>query len=139
MDFGIIVAPVVLWICISGVNKLAELYVRRKERLAIIDKFGERFDPSLLGNPFGFASGGTSHSFGALRAGCLLLGLGLGFLTGLLLSTLLIANGYNTEEWHYREILFNAAYVSPVLLFGGLGLLLSFLIENKIRNKNKQG
>jgi putative exporter of polyketide antibiotics len=108
--------------------------------MTIIEKFGDKFDPSLLnGIPPDFSGIKWGKSFGALKAGCLLLGLGLGLLVGMFISTSLIANGYDIDNWQNREMLFSVAYSSSLLLFGGAGLIAAFVIENKMRSREKQG
>ncbi|MDR1331128.1 MAG: hypothetical protein LBK07_03405 [Tannerella sp.] len=139
MNLESIVVAIIVWICVSGFYSLVELYARRRERIAIIEKFGDKFDPSLLyGKSSGFSGLDLGKSFSALKAGCLLLGLGLGLLVGLLISTALISKGYDVDNWQNRNMLFSVAYSSSVLLFGGAGLIAAFVIENKMRNKEKQ-
>ena len=127
-----IVAPLIVWICVSGVYGLFELFARKKERMAIIEKMGDKFDNSLLDGKFNTLNM-SFKSFSSLKIGCLLAGLGLGLLVGLLISTTLIPNVYHagTEHWRidrYAEV----AYGASVLLFGGIGLLISFVVENKM-------
>jgi hypothetical protein len=137
MDLEFIVAPVVIWILVSGLYSLMELYARRNERMAIIEKLGDKFDPSLLNSmTAGFRGLNVSKSFSSLKIGCLLFGVGLGLLVGLLIATALISDGYDHD--HNRD-LFGTAYASSFLLFGGLGLLTSFIIETRMKNREKQG
>lgn len=137
MEF--IVAPLIVWICVSGVYNLFELFARRKERMAIIEKLSEKSDVSFLVEKLNRKNGlsnPVSTSFNSLKIGCLLVGLGLGLLVGLIITTNLVHNGYNMHDHQEREI-FGGAYGASVLLFGGLGLLISFLIEIKLKNNNK--
>jgi len=129
-----IVAPLIVWICVSGVYGLFELFARKKERMAIIEKMGDKFDNSLLDGKFNTLNM-SFKSFSSLKIGCLLAGLGLGLLVGLLISTTLIPNVYHagTEHWRidrYAEVAYGAS--ASVLLFGGIGLLISFVVENKM-------
>ncbi|MDR0796380.1 MAG: hypothetical protein LBE79_10100 [Tannerella sp.] len=133
MEF--IFVPLVVWICVSGVYGLFELYARRKERLALIEKMGEKVDNSLLGGGFNVLNL-SFKSFSSLKIGCLLMGLGLGLLVGLLISAILYSNNFYSgmDNWRidrYSEV----AYGASVLLFGGVGLLISFLVENKLNRK----
>ena len=41
------------------------------------------------------------------------------------------------KKWS-EEQLFEVAYVSPVLIFGGLGLLCSYLLERRLSTDDKQ-
>jgi hypothetical protein len=138
MNMEFIMVPVVLWICVTGFYKMLELYARRKERMVIIEKFGDKFEPTLLNSMApDFPKFNLGKSYGALKVGCLLLGLGLGLLVGLLINTVLIANGYDN---HYsRHEMYSVAYSASVLVFGGAGLLAAFMIEIKMKNREKQG
>jgi hypothetical protein len=137
MNLEFIMVPVILWICVTGFYKVLELYARRRERMVIIEKFGDKFEPALLHNMSpGFPNLNFGKSFGALKAGCLLLGLGLGLLVGLFIYLALTANGYE-ENWHNRQI-FSVAYSASVLIFGSIGLIVAFVIELKMQNREKQ-
>ena len=135
MDF--ITVPLVVGIITLGIYRLFDLFVRKKERLAIIEKIGEKFDSSMIENkfsfPFKFEGGGA---FGTLKIGCLLLGVGLGLLVGYFICYGTLAGFYNGE---YNDNAYQTAgviYGSCVLLFGGLGLLVAFIIEMKyLKNK----
>jgi len=133
MDF--IVAPLIVWICVSGLYGLFELYARRGERKAMIEKMGDKLDASLLEGKFNLLNM-SPNSFSSLKIGCLLTGLGLGLLVGILLNTML--HSYNTwaglEHWRISNFI-GIAYGASVLFFGGIGLLVSFVIENKMNKK----
>ena len=80
---------IVVGIITLGIYKLFELFVGKKERLTMIEKLGDKLDPSMLGNrlslplPVGTPFMSSSPiSFSALKFGWLLLGMGLGLLTG---------------------------------------------------------
>lgn len=137
MEF--IIAPLIVWICVSGLYGLFELFVRRKERMMIIEKLSEKDDLSCLMDKFGGKIGIPNYlrvSFSSLKIGCLLAGLGLGLLVGVIFSMVLSSNGYDMHDHRINEI-YGAAYAASVLLFGGLGLLVSFMIENKIQKNSK--
>ena len=128
MDF--IIVPLIVWICVSGVYGLFELFARRGERKAIIEKMGVIPDNSSLYGSFKLLNF-SSRSYSSLKIGCLLIGLGLGLLVGVLISVML-DNSYEKTNWRTTEV----AYGASVLLFGGIGLLVSFIIENRM-NKEK--
>ena len=135
MDF--ISVPVVCGIFVLGFYKLFELFVCKKERLAIIEKIGEKFSPDMLENKINLPSVGNV-SFSALKFGCLFVGLGLGLLVAYLICTTTL-EGYaemssDRFNWNLRETI-SVIYGACVLLFGGAGLLTSFLIELKISKK----
>ena len=133
----IIVLPTVCGIFVLGFYKLFELFVCKKERLAIIEKMGEKFSSDMLENKIKLPSVGNL-SFSALKFGCLFVGLGLGLLVAYLICTTTL-EGYaemssDRFNWNLRETI-SVIYGACVLLFGGAGLLTSFLIELKISKK----
>ena len=135
MDF--ISIPLVVGIITYGIFRLFDLFVRKKERLAIIEKIGEKFDPSMVENKFSFPMASTGNStFSTLKIACLLLGVGLGLLVGYFICLGSIA-GYNTMELRNNaNEISGVVYGATVLLFGGLGLLVAFVIEmNYLKKK----
>lgn len=134
MDF--IMIPTIIGIITLGFYKLFELFVCKKERLLIIEKMGEKFTPDMLDHKINFSSVGNV-SFSALKFGCLFVGIGLGLLVAYLICTTTI-DGYVERNanwsWEVRKSI-SVIYGACVLLFGGAGLLTSFLIELKISKK----
>lgn len=127
LDF--IMVPLVCGIFVLGFYKLFELFICKKERLLIIEKMGEKFTPDMLEHKLNFSSIGNM-SFSALKFGCLFMGFGLGLLAA-------FAIHYNFEDFLLKKWeIQTTVYGASVLLFGGLGLLIAFLIELNI-NKNK--
>jgi len=138
MDF--ILIPLVVGIITLGIFRLFDLFVRKKERLAIIEKIGEKFDPSMIENKFSFPIANSGNSaFGTLKIACLLLGVGLGLLIGYFICLNSIA-GYNTMNLQNNaNEISGVVYGASVLLFGGLGLLVAFIIEmNYTKNKKSE-
>lgn len=127
MDF--IMVPLIVGIVFTAIYGLFELFVRRKERILIIEKLADKIKQNEAENQMFLPSYcGPRFSFSALKIGCLLIGIGLGLLVGLFLNIGLDlnSNGYQTVS---------AAYGASVLLFGGLGLIIAFLIELRINKK----
>lgn len=137
MDF--ITIPLVVGIVTLGIYKLFELFVRKKERLSIIEKIGEKFDASMIENKFSFPSKiFKNFSFGSLKAGCLLMGVGLGLLVGFVICISTI-RGYNlggSIDWAVRDTA-GIVYGASVLIFGGFGLIAAFIVEMKYSKKDK--
>lgn len=137
MDF--ITIPLVVGMITLGIYKLFDLFVRKKERLAIIEKIGDKFDSSMIENKFSFPFSlkfENVGTFGTLKVACLLLGVGLGLLVGFFVGCFAIA-GFARGEYEIRETT-EVIYGASTLLFGGLGLLISFLIEMKYRKDKKE-
>ena len=136
LDF--IMVPLVCGIFVLGFYKLFELFVCKKERLLIIEKMGEKFTPDMLEHKINFSSIGKFSS-SALKLGCLLMGLGLGLLIGYLICSTTLEGYTNMGDvrlnYNMRETI-SIIYGACILLFGGLSLLIAFLVELKI-NKNK--
>ena len=136
MDF--ISITLVVGIITLGIFRLFDLFVRKKERLAIIEKIGEKFDSSMIENKFSFPIKSSGNSiFGTLKIACLLLGVGLGLLVGYFICLNSIA-GYNAMDLQHNAYeISGVVYGASVLLFGGLGLLVAFVIEMKSMKNNK--
>ena len=54
LDF--IMVPAVVGIITLGIYKLFELFVRKKERLIIIDKIGDKLTPDILSGQIDFST-----------------------------------------------------------------------------------
>ena len=112
---------------ILGIYKTIELFVRKQERLSIIEKFtslanSDSTEPIRLPNILF-----EKQDFGSwpLRISLLLIGIGLGCLFAFFVQMY-----YGSLEWD-QESMINAA---SVCFFGGIGLFIAFMIELKQRN-----
>ena len=85
-----------------------DLFVRRKERMALIEKGVDA--PSFTSRP--------KNGIFALKLGLLFIGVAVGLIIG---STLVELTTLNDES----------AYFSMVFLFGGIGLVISHFVEKK--------
>jgi xanthine/uracil permease len=108
------------------VYKLFELYARRQERMTMIEKMGFG-DGTAVPPDFAkwFSPPPTLPTSWALRLGLLLTGLGLGLVTAVITNHCL-------EFLRYEK---DILYVASMMLFGGLGLLIAYLIEQKNQKK----
>ena len=126
MDF--ISVPLVVGIVCAGIYGLFELFVRKRERLAIIEKIGDKLDASAFDGKLGLPHYMRNFSFSSLKAGCLLVGIGLGLLVGFIINMCMATNSYYDDGWYRHEVA-GTAYGASVLLFGGIGLIIAFVIE----------
>lgn len=131
MDF--IMVPLVVAIICAGIYGLFELFVRRKERMAIIEKLGDKLLTSSSEIKLDLPSLSTNFSCSALKAGCLLTGVGLGLLFAFFMS---MGIRPDMTNWSEREFT-GALYGASVLLFGGIGLIVAFVIELKLSREKK--
>jgi hypothetical protein len=97
----------ILAIIFGSVVMLVYLNIRKKERMLLIEKGA---DASI------FAT--KSESSPSLKWGIFLTGLAIGLLIGNILE-------------YYAGMPAEVAYFSMIFLFGGLGLIIYYLIENK--------
>ncbi|MDR2859906.1 MAG: hypothetical protein LBV64_05915 [Mediterranea sp.] len=137
MDF--IMAPLIVGIVTLGTYKLFELFVCKRERLFMLEKLGDKLTLPVELNKLSLPNYSHSRpfSFGALKAGCLLMGIGLGLFIGFFLCVFGIPNYVtNFHNWETREIS-SIVYGSCVLFFGGAGLVTAFIIETR-KKKGKE-
>lgn len=135
--FRFITAPLVVGLVVLGIYGLFELFVRRKERLAIIEKIGDKLDASALAGKFSLPAYNTfKFSFSSLKIGCFLMGIGLGLLIASFFSVSLSTEYSRLEGLSSWDLVSNL-YGACVLLCGGLGLIVAFIIETTMAKKNK--
>ena len=115
-----------------AIYKLFELYARRKERIMMIEKMS--FSEGVINPPDVTKWFSTPiPKFGALRVGLLFVGIGLG-LTIALIMNYCMGPFPNLSEYHSMAN-WGTLYFSLMMLFGGLGLVIAYLIEQKNQKK----
>lgn len=102
--------PLVIFATIYGIVFLS---IRKKERMALLDR---GLDPRSFESP--------TNNFSTLKYGLLLTGVGL----GILLANIIVSLGRMDKE---------PAYFSFVALFGGIALIIDYLIEKNIIRQQK--
>ena len=123
-----ITAPLVCAIIFGCIYKVVELFVRKRERLILINKITEISNTDFKGINL-YNSG---NKFTGLRIGWLLLGVGCGFLFGFLINMMATYGQYATEynnAWSYHHYVGGIVYVACICICGGIGLLLSYRAE----------
>jgi hypothetical protein len=116
--------------------KVIDLYVRRKERIMMIEKCESLKDASPIFQDF-FGGGQSmfkNYSSWSLRIGALFLGIGVGLLVGYAICYYSISS-YAVPGKEYDnqiENVISVVYGATTLLFGGMALIFAFLVELKI-------
>lgn len=131
MDF--IIAPVIVGTICATIYGLFELFARRRERMAFIEKLSEIKSLGQVEGKIDFTFG-KSFSCWALRGACLLIGLGLGLIIGYLITP---GIGEYYDKIRLAKIE-SVVYGGSILLFGGLGLLAAFILEVKFFQKHEK-
>ncbi|GHT07792.1 hypothetical protein FACS189432_00380 [Bacteroidia bacterium] len=127
----------VVGILVLGVYKLFELFVRKSERLAIIEKLFFLSENKEISGSINFPDisfGNANNGSWALRIALLLMGVGLGCLLAFFIQYGLFGNN-RFDDWQTRQLI-SVSYFSSIAIFGGAGLLTAYLIELK-QAKNK--
>jgi len=116
-----------------GIYKSFELFVCRKERMAMIEKMSFGDGVVVPPNVTKWFSP-PKPTFGALRIGLLLAGLGLGLVIAVFTNSYLdwLFTSVGGRSGRYFEFL----YVAFMLLFGGLGLIIAHVMEQKNQKKD---
>lgn len=126
----IFVVGIIFW----TIYKVFDLFVRRRERLMLIEKINLETSGNLDINKISNLLNPDNQSdsrFTALKFGLLAVGLGL----GLFIATLIINNEPEIINlWFMRSSL----YGSLSLLGGGLGLVIAFIIEIIMRKSERK-
>jgi len=135
----------VVGIIVLGIYKLFELFIRKNERLIMIEKLTQLYEnddenqkqmkiklPILSGYDSGYG-------FWPLRISLLLIGIGLGCLIGFLIQLGVFGLDFHSYSEYVHKVgglafIINFASIS---IFGGIGLLAAFLIEQKIKLRKK--
>ncbi len=128
------VTPVfIVAIIFSFTYKIFDLFVRRKERMTIIDKLNfnsPKNDIEISQKLISDISNGSNNKFTALKWGSLAIGMG----AGLFSYGLFMLDSTIHDDWLLRSTLCS----SLTLIGGGIGLIVAFLIENSMRKSEKE-
>ena len=131
-----ITIPLTFGIGAYAFYKVIELFVRKKERLMLVDKLNTLDNVNTNNINLSGLFGGVKvlqNQYLSLRIGSLLMGLGLGLLIGYLIVQ--ISYGDLRElTWDLREAQ-SVIYGASTLLFGVMGLTAGFIAEMKMKNK----
>jgi len=123
-----IMIPLNCAIIFGCIYKVIEMFVHKRERLMLISKITELSNIDFKG--INFYNSGNKYT--ALRIGWLMLGVGLGFFVGFFLNLMTVSGKLDTlYEWQYYSKVGGIIYIACICIFGGIGLLISYLTERK--------
>ena len=128
MDLApIIIVPTIFYFT----YKIFDSLIRKKERIMLLEKLDVsnlRELPSEEAlNVLNYL---PNKRFSGLRSGLLIVGIGFGLLVAWTLMTIVYVEfeSYIKESYRFREML-NIIYLAAPALFGGIGLVISYVIE----------
>lgn len=122
------------------IYRLFENIIHRRERLKIIEAMGDKLSPELLKSNQGFNFDlnlkGNFNTPSAVKWGCFLMGIGLGFILAFLVCTYNIPGfAYSGHRNDYNYEAASSVFAAFSLLCGGLGLVLGTLLQYYMNNK----
>lgn len=121
---------------VYGIYRLFELFVRRKERMTIIDKMlSNPIDPSSLNNQFSLPIFPKNKASWPIRIGLLLIGIGIGTVIASIVDMNMRACGHN--GWEINKAI-SSLYFACIATFGGIGLVTAYFIEKKYEKKENE-
>ncbi|MDR0866180.1 MAG: hypothetical protein LBO74_14795 [Candidatus Symbiothrix sp.] len=134
-----ITAICVVGFVVLGIYKLFELFVKRKERMAIIEKLPAFLNNSEPGGSINLPAitfGRQDYGSWPLRVALLLIGVGLGCVIAFFIQYGMFDsfNGRDMGNWHVRHQIEQTQFIlyfSFITIFGGLGLFIAYMIEKK--------
>ena len=134
-----IMVPAIMAIITVGIYKLFELFVCKKERITMIEKLADRVNTGEINSnlSLNLNYSRSRFTFGSLKSGLLMLGIGLGLLVAFFICINSFPGYTASRNWDVERQA-SVVYGACVLLFGGAGLLAAFLIEMKIQKKEKE-
>ncbi|MCL1938537.1 MAG: hypothetical protein FWF52_09115 [Candidatus Azobacteroides sp.] len=135
-----ITAICIVGFCVLGIYKIIELFVRRRERLAMIERWALSLSPeetSPLSKKWNIPFLSRSdYGLWPLRLSLLFIGVGLGCIIAFFVQYNLVwvpsqSEGNNWATGNNINQMQSILYFSFITIFGGLGLLIAYFIEAK--------
>jgi len=119
-------------IIVIGIYRVFELFVRKNERMAIIEKLSEQIKLSEANVDLNLPLFKYSKSNWALKISLLLIGIGIGVVVAYLMEwTQFGLDVTNNAHYLYYRAKIEMVYYACVAFFGGIGLLSAYFIERK--------
>ncbi|MDR0832660.1 MAG: hypothetical protein LBN93_00480 [Candidatus Symbiothrix sp.] len=126
---------------VLGIYKLFELFVKKQERLTLLEKLPIIFENKENGGKINLpelAFGKQDYGSWPLRIALLLLGIGLGCIVAFLVEySIFDFSHYKDYDWNLLHKAEFVLYFSFITIFGGLGLLIAYLMERKQTKKDE--
>jgi hypothetical protein len=127
----------IMGIITLGIYKIFELFVRRNERMSIIEKLSN-IDPETSNHRFNFPVY-KDESIGSwsIRIGLLLIGVGLGVIIAVVVDMTTAIPAYHQGRLVYESVRsVDVLYPSCAAVFGGIGLVVAYFIERRKEKKD---
>ena len=124
--------------CVLGIYKIFELFVKKNERIALIEKLAISKESKEIDIPTLNFNKGSSP----LRLSLLFMGVGIGCILAFFAQYYYFDSFLNVDfnDWGTRNNVNQIKFVlnfSFIAIFGGLGLFIAYLIESKkLKNKD---
>lgn len=134
MDF--ISVPLVLFIIFESLYRIIKLYATRRERILYIERMSEQPPvapgsmPPAFYPPMPYDAVSTSNRFTALRWAMVLVGIGVGMFFGIMID-LAINPSLIQHPYDFIDGLYSVIFTSSMFVFGGLGLVIAYIIESR--------
>lgn len=134
-----IMAVVIVATIALTIYRLFELFARRKERMAMIEKLSLGVDPQSLRTQLNLPLYSNDYNYGswAIRIGLLLIGVGVGVVVATVVDLFAVAPSTINERMfnEFRNTI-SILYPACAAIFGGLGLVIAYFIEKKQAKKD---
>ena len=118
-------------VCITfvyGIYRLFELFVRRKERMAIIEKMiSNPIDMNQFNNQLNLPLFSNKNVSWPIRIGLLLIGIGV----GVTIASIVDINFSHTQRTWEMGNAIGSLYAACIATFGGIGLVIAYYIDRK--------
>ena len=126
----VIIVPTIMYF----VYKAIESLVRRKERMLMVEKLDfSNLHTLSSAEALNVMDCMPNKRFSGLRTGLLLAGVGLGLMVAwVLVMSILPSFDTSSRYWEYQRML-SVVYLAAPACFGGIGLIISYIIEQKAR------
>lgn len=138
MDFDFLVPIFVVFFMSATTYLIFELFARRRERLALIEKLTEIRSEDLDKSRASIFTnyGLPSVRFSFLRVGMLILGVGLGIIVGFTILALILGRPYLDGDYNNYNLT-SVVYGACICFFGGAMLVGSYFLEKALQKHYK--